>query len=92
MARYFYTALALVLIATPCRAQTRKAVNLVPDDALGFLLIKDLRQLSDKVEQLAKKLNVEERVSLLELIQKEMGIREGICIGSARTGTLPSGG
>lgn len=78
MSRYFYTALALVLIATPCRAQTRKAVDLVPDDALGFLLIKDLRQLSDKVDQLAKKLNVEERVSLLELIQKEMGIREGI--------------
>ena len=78
MSRYFYTALALMLIATPCWAQTRKAVDLVPDDALGFLLIKDLRQLSDKVEQLAKKLNVEERVSLLELIQKEMGIREGI--------------
>jgi len=78
MARFFYTTIALVLIAAPCRAQTRKAVSLVPGDALGFLLIKDLRQLSDKVENLAKKLNVEERVSLLELIHKEMGIREGL--------------
>jgi hypothetical protein len=78
MARYFYTALALVLIAAPCQAQTRQAVDLVPDDASGFLLIKDLRELSDKVEQLAKKLNVAQRVSLLELIHKEMGIREGI--------------
>jgi hypothetical protein len=78
MTRFFYTTIALVLIAAPIPAQTRRAVSLVPSDALGFLLIKDLRQLSDKVENLAKKLKVEERVSLLELIHKEMGIREGL--------------
>src|SRR6266446_8854316 len=78
MTRYLPVGLALLVLTTPCRAQTAKAVDLVPDDALGFLVIKNLRELSDKVEQTAKKLNVEERVSLLELIQKEMGIREGI--------------
>src|SRR5258707_6826665 len=78
MMRYLSAALALVLLSAPCRAQTPKAVDLVPDDALGFLVIRNLRELSDKVEQTAKKLNVEEHVSLLELLQKEMGIREGI--------------
>jgi len=39
-----------------------RAADLVPDDALGFLVIKDLRELSDKVDQVAKKLGVEERV------------------------------
>jgi hypothetical protein len=78
MTRCFFSALALVLLTAPCPAQTARAVDLVPDDALGFLMIKDLRDLSNKVDELAKKLNVEERVSLLELIEKEMGIREGI--------------
>jgi hypothetical protein len=63
MSRYFHSALALVLLAAPCWGQTLKAVSVVPDDALGFLLIKNLRQLSDRVDQLAKKLNVAERVS-----------------------------
>jgi hypothetical protein len=63
---------------TPCTAQTDKALSLIPDDALGFLLIKDLRSLSDKVNDTAKQLNVQEKVSMLELIQKEMGIQEGI--------------
>ena len=78
MMRYLSAALALVLLSAPCRAQTPKAVDLVPDDSLGFLVIRNLRELSDKVDQVAKKLNVEEYVSLLELIQKEMGIHEGI--------------
>src|SRR5947209_14823312 len=78
MTRYLSVGVALVLLAAPCQAQPAKAVDLVPDDSLGFLMIKNLRELSDKVEQTARKLNVEERVSLLELIQKEMGIREGI--------------
>src|SRR5438045_2339900 len=78
MTRYLSVGLALVLLAAPCQAQMVKAVDLVPDDALGFLVIKNLRELSDKVDQAAKKLNVAEHVSLLELIQKEMGIREGI--------------
>src|SRR5438093_13609397 len=78
MTRYLSVGLALVLLAAPSQAQTAKALDLVPEDSLGFLVIKNLRELSDKVEQAAKKLNVEERVSLLELIEKEMGIREGI--------------
>src|SRR5215207_2119370 len=78
MRRYFSVALVLLLLTVPSQAQTAEARNLVPEDALGFILIKDLRQLSDTVDRLARKLNVEERVSLLELIQKEMGLREGI--------------
>src|SRR5438093_9058051 len=78
MTRYLSVGLALVLLAAPSQAQTAKALDLVPEDALGFLVIKNLRELSDKVEQAAKKLNVAERVSLLELMQQEMGIREGI--------------
>ncbi len=78
MRRYLISALALVLLAAPCQAQPAKAVDLVPGDSLGFLMIKNLGELSNRVDELAKKLKVEERVSLLELIQKEMGIREGI--------------
>ena len=78
MTRYVSVGLVLLILTAPCRAQTARAVDLVPEEALGFLMIKNLRELSDKVDQLGKKLNVEERVSFLELIQKEMGIREGI--------------
>ena len=50
---------------------------IVPDDALGFIIVNDLRQLSDKVENLAAKLKVPERVSLLEMLQRVPGLREG---------------
>jgi hypothetical protein len=78
MCRWLFTPVAVVALAAPAAAQTTKALDLVPDDALGFLMIKDLRRLSDAVENLAKKLEVEERISLLELIQKEIGIRDGL--------------
>src|SRR6266478_5241673 len=78
LTKFVAAACALALLVTPCPAQTDKALSLIPDDALGFLLIKDLRSLSDKVNDTAKKLNVQEKVSMLELIQKEMGIQEGI--------------
>jgi hypothetical protein len=70
--------LAVLLINAPASAQRKAALALVPDDSLGFVIVKDLRQLSDKVDQLAAKLKVKERVSLLELIQKEMGIELGL--------------
>jgi hypothetical protein len=65
--------LALLLSAAPASAQITRALDLVPDDALGFVLIKDLRQLSDKVEQLASKLKAPEHVSFLELVQMSLG-------------------
>jgi hypothetical protein len=72
--RHFRLAvLALLLSAAPASAQITRAVDLVPDDALGFILIKDLRQLSDKVEQLASKLRAPEHVSFLELVQMSLG-------------------
>lgn len=71
-------ATTLLLTAAPAGAQITKALDLVPDDALGFVLIKDLSQLSRRVEHLANRLGVKEHVSLLELIHKELGIREGL--------------
>src|SRR5262245_42832270 len=78
MRRLSHALLALLLTAAPASAQTAKALDLVPEDALGFILINDLRQLSDKVDQLAGKLKVAERVSLLELIKRDMGLGEGL--------------
>lgn len=48
----------------PALAQSDKAPNLVPEEALGFILIKELRHLSDKVEDLATKVNAEQHISL----------------------------
>ena len=58
MNRWTHVAIALLLVAAPVCGQTTKALELIPDDALGFLLIKDLRQLSDNVEHLADKLTL----------------------------------
>jgi hypothetical protein len=69
---------ALLVLVAPCRAQINEAIDIVPADSLGFLMIKDLRQFSDKIQQTAAKLGIGERVSFLELIKKEMGIAEGI--------------
>jgi len=54
MKRLLATVLALFLLASPALAQADKAIEIVPHDALGFILIKDLRQLSDKVDDLAR--------------------------------------
>jgi hypothetical protein len=78
MNRWSSVAVAVLLAAAPAKAQITKALELVPDDALGFICIKDLNQLSRRVEDLAKKLNAREHVSLLELIHKEFGIRQGL--------------
>ena len=59
MTRYLSVGLALLVLTLPCRAQTAKAVDLVPDDALGFLMIKNLRDLSDKVRAAVAQLRQE---------------------------------
>jgi hypothetical protein len=66
LTKFMAAACALALLVTPCPAQIDKALTLVPDDALGFLLIKDLRSLSDKVNDTAKRLKVPEKVSMLD--------------------------
>jgi hypothetical protein len=76
--RWILAAAALAVLGAPAAAQNTDALDLVPDDALGYILVKDLRRFSDKVESFAKKLGAEERVSLLELIQNEVGIRDGL--------------
>src|SRR5437764_14026172 len=65
MKRLLATVLVLLLLASPALAQVDKAIEVVPHDALGFILIKDLRQLSDIVDDHAKKINVPEYGLLL---------------------------
>src|ERR1051326_1899770 len=78
MRRWICTAAALILFASPVTAQTEQALNVIPDNALGFILITDLSQFSKHVQDLADRLKVPERVSLLELIEKKMGLHEGL--------------
>src|SRR5262245_54097076 len=83
MSCFYRAALVALLFAVPASAQTKKALDLVPHDAMGVIVVKDLRQLSNKVEELARKLKVAERVSLLELIHKDIGIRRGLDEGGS---------
>ncbi len=78
MRAWTYTLAVLTLITAPVCGQTEQALELVPNDALGFVMVKDLRGNSNKVGRLADRLKVPERVSLLEIIQREMGIRDGL--------------
>jgi hypothetical protein len=78
MHRLAPVALVALLLAAPASAQTKTTLVLVPDDALGFIIIKDLRQMSDKVARLAEKLHVAERISLLEILRRDIGIGEGL--------------
>jgi hypothetical protein len=68
MRRLVLSVVVLGLFALPVWAQTNKALEIVPDDALGFVLIKDLRQLYDKVEDLAAKTNGKAQFAYLDLI------------------------
>jgi hypothetical protein len=68
MRRLVLSVVFLGLFALPAWAQTSKALEIVPDDALGFLLIKDLRQLYDKVEDLAAKTNGKSQFAYLDLL------------------------
>jgi len=70
MQRKLCTLVAILLFAAPVWAQTPQALEVVPEDALGFVLIKDIGQSSENLENLAKKLKIEERVSLTEMMQK----------------------
>ena len=78
MSRLTHAMVTLLLIAVPVSADMSKALDIVPHDTLGFILINNLSQLSTNVDNLAKKLKVEEYRSLLDLIHKEMGIGEGL--------------
>jgi len=67
-----------LLAAAPALAQSKDALEIVPKNALGFILVKDLGQLSAKMERMAKRLEAKEHVSLLEHIKKEAGIKKGL--------------
>jgi hypothetical protein len=68
MRRLVLSVVVLGLFALPAWAQTNKALEIVPDDALGFMLIKDLRQLYDKAEDLAAKTNGKAQFAYLDLL------------------------
>jgi hypothetical protein len=73
--RRFAAALVLALLfSATATAQTKQALEIVPDDALGFILVKDMQQLSAHVEELAKKVKAQAHVSLLELLRDGMGL------------------
>src|SRR5262249_32199165 len=76
MRRSLVPLMVLLMFAAPGVAQTKNALGLVPEDALGFIVVHDLRQFSDKVADLAKKVNAPAHVSLLELVQQQ-GFRKG---------------
>jgi hypothetical protein len=68
MRRLVWSVVCLGLFALPAWAQTNKALEIVPEDALGFILIKDLRQLYDKAEDLAGKTNGKSQFAYLDQI------------------------
>jgi hypothetical protein len=67
-----------LLAAAPALAQSKDALEIVPKNALGFILVKDLSQLSAKMERMAKRLDAKMHVSLLEHIKKEAGVKKGL--------------
>jgi hypothetical protein len=77
MRRLLTALIVFLLFAATSVAQTKNALELVPEDALGFIVVHDLRQFSDKVADLAKKVNAPAHVSLLELVQRQ-GFRKGL--------------
>lgn len=77
MKRLLLSVVILGLFALPAWAQTNKALEIVPDDALGFILIKDLRQLYDKGEDLAAKTNGKAQFAFVDgLLSKDL--RKGL--------------
>jgi hypothetical protein len=73
MRRLVLSVVILGLFSVPAWAQTNKALEIVPDDALGFILIKDLRQLHDKAEDLATKTNGKAHFAFVEgLLSKDL--------------------
>ena len=73
MRRLVLSVVVLGLFALPAWAQTNKALEIVPDDALGFILIKDLRQLHDKAEDLAAKTNGKAHFAFVEgILSKDL--------------------
>ena len=77
MKRLVLSVVVLGLFGLPAWAQTNKALAIVPDDALGFILIKDLRQLYDKAEDLAAKTNGKSHFAHLDLFLSK-DIKKGL--------------
>ena len=78
MCRPWFAVAALPVLTAPVAAQPVEAFELVPADALGFVLIGDLRHLGDRAAALAKKLKAPERGSALDLVQQYTGVRNGL--------------
>lgn len=77
MRRLALSVFVLGLFALPAWAQTNKAPEIVPDDAIGFILIKDLRALHGKAEGLAAKTNGKAHFAFVEgLLSKDL--RKGL--------------
>jgi hypothetical protein len=85
---------AWFLAATPALAQTpQEAVKLVPEKAAGFVIVRNLSELSGKIEELARRIGQPLPFSPLEKIKSELGIDKGLnTSGSALLVLLPPTG
>jgi len=61
-------------------APVNEALDLVPADALGFILIKNLDELSGKIDGLLVKLKVKDKVNttLIDALKKGTGLHKGL--------------
>jgi hypothetical protein len=77
MRRLILGCVVLGLIAMPAAAQTNKALEIVPEDAMGFVMIKDARTLCDKLQEVSKRINAKEERPLFEALRKRMEETKG---------------
>lgn len=67
-----------LLISLPAQAQTKAALEVIPDDAIGYVLINNAEQLNDKIQAMAKKMNTPLPLSPLGLVKTLVGVEKGI--------------
>lgn len=73
MRQLVWSIIVLAGFTAPAWAQTNKAVEIVPEDAVGFLVIKDHHQLRDKANDLAAKLNAKDHLAMWDgILGKEV--------------------
>jgi len=70
--------LGLLLTADPAQGQTKAALEVIPDDVIGYALINGLEQVNDKIQAVAKKAQTPLPLSPLGFLKTLVGIDKGI--------------
>ena len=73
----FLVIAGLLAPAAPVRAQA-EVLQVIPDDAIGFVLVNRIGQSNDKLSALAKRLKIEMPASLLDIAKGELGAQKGL--------------